>query len=101
METHSNVTLLCLYCSLPIQVLNVVTIEYIGVKVTLALQEMVYIYFREWRVNFHCPRCIYTLHTHHSFAVFNVGEYRRQNCGASKSHDFYHPNNEEAKRQRM
>lgn len=33
--------------------------------------------------------------------VFNVGEYRRLNCGASKSHDFYHPDNEEAKQQRM
>jgi broad specificity phosphatase PhoE/predicted kinase len=33
--------------------------------------------------------------------VFNVGEYRRQNCGASKTHDFYHPHNDEAKKQRM
>ena len=32
--------------------------------------------------------------------VFNVGEYRRLNCGASKSHEFYHPQNEEANRQR-
>ena len=32
--------------------------------------------------------------------VFNVGEYRRKNVGASKSHDFYHPHNEEAKKQR-
>ena len=40
-------------------------------------------------------------HTHtHIHTVFNVGEYRRATCGASKSHMFYHPHNEEANKQR-
>ena len=32
--------------------------------------------------------------------VINVGEYRREAVGANKSHDFFHPNNEEAQKQR-
>ena len=36
----------------------------------------------------------------HTCTVFNVGEYRRKAVGASKSYDFFHPNNQEGQRQR-
>ncbi len=32
--------------------------------------------------------------------VFNVGEYRRGAVGANKTHDFFHPENKEAQKQR-
>ncbi|KAL5516014.1 hypothetical protein EMCRGX_G001270 [Ephydatia muelleri] len=32
--------------------------------------------------------------------VFNVGEYRRHQVGAEKSHDFFHPDNQEGQKQR-
>ena len=32
--------------------------------------------------------------------MINVGEYRREAVGANKSHDFFHPLNEEAQKRR-
>lgn len=32
--------------------------------------------------------------------VFNVGEYRRGAFGANKSHDFFHPENDDAQKKR-
>ena len=35
-----------------------------------------------------------------TFSVFNVGEYRRNQVGADKPHDFFHPDNQEGLLQR-